>query len=374
MQATVVSEPQGQHNQAAAAAADGNSGASIGASGHLQQQQQLGTPAVPVLSRAVLQQPPAGMYVPQTLQQQQQQQQQVIPMSMPHLAVTAAASPGTFVTVPLEVAQLGQAALQLQQQQYQQQYQQQVHLLQLLQQQQQQQHSPGSLSVTQLAQYLAYAADHAAGEQHQPGDAALVIPAAAAVACAEQTVQASMPRDVQQLMDWPLSTSSAGGGLLAAAAAGSGFRQLHTLTFHNHGSGSRSWLPRHDGSMRHSLADGTAVDVQVTYDISSGPKGWPVTELSGTNYAVLKPKGSAKVTVCEAGSGRCVCTIELEFIRNMVLRKQQQQGGHWRPFKPRPGWLLGCVALNTFTGTVLRQEPAGVPLSHLLCVRTSPPR
>jgi hypothetical protein len=317
------------------------------------------------------------MYVTQILQQQQQQQQHAIPaMSLPFLAAAVPTTAGGFMTVPTHVALLGQATwqqqhLMLQQQQQQQQL--------TLQQQQQQQQDPASLSVSHLAQYLAHAADVAALRQYQPGDGDLFIPgpinATTAAAVADQTIHNSMPRDVQQLMAWPRSTHSASNGLPAAAAAavaGSGF-QLHTLTFHNHQSSSRSWLPRFDGRMRHTLADGTAVDVQVSYDISSGPKGWPCTEL-GNGYAVLSPKGSATVSVYQVGNEQCMHRVDVEFIRTMVLRKQQQQqqpqGGHWRLFKPMPGWLLGCVALNRFTGRVLKQEPAGVPLPALLGVQT----
>jgi hypothetical protein len=58
--------------------------------------------------------------------------------------------------------------------------------------------------------------------------------------------------------------------------------------------------------------------------------------------------------------------LEVEFVRTFVLRsisqqQQQQQGGYWRGSK-WPQWLLGCVCLNTFTGVVKKQEPAGVEL------------
>jgi hypothetical protein len=69
-----------------------------------------------------------------------------------------------------------------------------------------------------------------------------------------------------------------------------------------------------------------------------------------------------------------ICTVEVEFSRTMVLRQggvqqQQQQGDYWRPFGPKPGWFLGCVAVNTFTGVTEQ-----VPLPPIVVDTASPAR
>jgi hypothetical protein len=177
------------------------------------------------------------------------------------------------------------------------------------------------------------------------------------------------------------------------------------------GPGSKGWLTRYDGysvlTVLPASSMATTATVHVAYDTNSGPKGGSVQSMSTglglveigctatvtvrvqaaaaeAEAAAQQPAAAAATTAAARGrrgaassangaTGMPICTVKVRFQRTMVLRprpqQQQQQGGYWRDYS-RDGceWQLGCVALNTFTGDVLQQEPpaAEQPLPIIL--------
>jgi hypothetical protein len=255
----------------------------------------------------------------------------------------------------------------------------------------------GGVSKQQQAEILAAAADFAKTQQYKPGSGTLAVPLLLQGAVVQASVLNSMPRDVFQLLAWPTAAAAAAGPPAAVC-----FQKQHWMTTHNHcnaGAGSRAWSPQHDGHVQHTVLPAhsttpVAASVKVSYEFTSGPKGWTVYHLPG-GLGLAKAKGIATVTVSNmrqppadssrgskrssgAQSGKCtICTVHVEFERIMPLRQQglgpqagqqqqQELGGFCRPYPQGGGWLLGCVALNTFTGTVLRQDPPGEPLPVII--------
>jgi len=152
-------------------------------------------------------------------------------------------------------------------------------------------------AASRLAATLAEATNYAQQRQYRPGSGRLEVGLQSGQVI---TVHDKMPNDPLQLWDYPVASaaaaathtgssmtasgsssalsssqpaanSTAGMGTSSTAGGGSsssssGFRPYQFFSFHNHAAGVRGWLPRNDGSVQHTLADGRTAVFKVIAD------------------------------------------------------------------------------------------------------------